>query len=142
MRRHQRLLIAPSTVGPHAGWGLFTKYALQKGDFIHEYVGELIDEHEAERRGHLYDKHGCTYLFEQSIDYTVDGMDKANKVRFANHSDKPNVEAKKLFVNGDVRIGYFAKFDIKAQAEVRKNMLFWILVRSELLRVSYIAVPL
>ena len=118
MRRHARLLIAPSTVGPHAGWGLFTKYALKKGDFIHEYLGELIEADEADRRGHLYDKHGCSYLFEQSEEFLIDGMDKANKVRFANHRDNPNLEVKKIFVNGDVRIGYFAKYNIKAQSEV------------------------
>ena len=121
MRRHARLLIAPSTVGPHAGWGLFTKYALKKGDYIHEYLGELIESDEADRRGHLYDKHGCSYLFEQSREYLIDGMDKANKVRFANHRDNPNLEVKKMFVNGDVRIGYFAKYNIKAQSEVRSH---------------------
>ena len=122
MRRHRRLLVGKSTI-PNAGWGLFTKHALRKGDFIHEYMGELVSSDEAERRGLLYDKHGCTYLFEQSADYVIDGMDKANKVRFANHSVAPNVEARKMFVNGDVRIGYFAYQNIKAQAEVSEMIL-------------------
>jgi len=117
MRRHRRLLVGISTI-PNAGWGLFTMHPLTKGDFIHEYMGELITEHEADRRGNLYDKNGCTYLFEQSDEFVVDGMNKANKVRFANHSSEPNVEARKMFVNGDIRIGYFANWNIPAQAEV------------------------
>ena len=47
--------MAESTI-KGAGWGLFTKYALQKGDFVHEYVGEIITQEEAERRGVIYDK--------------------------------------------------------------------------------------
>lgn len=33
MRRHTHLLVAKSKV---AGWGLFTKYPLNKGDYVHE----------------------------------------------------------------------------------------------------------
>lgn len=43
MRRHCHLLIAESTI-KEAGWGLFTKHRLNKGDFIHEYVGEIISQ--------------------------------------------------------------------------------------------------
>ena len=55
MKRNAHLLVAESTING-AGWGLFTKYALQKGDFVHEYVGEIITQEEAERRGVIYDK--------------------------------------------------------------------------------------
>jgi len=55
MKRHAHLLVAESTV-KGAGWGLFTKYMLRKGDFVHEYVGEIITQEEAERRGVIYDK--------------------------------------------------------------------------------------
>jgi len=55
MGRHCHLLIAESSI-KEAGWGLFTKHALKKGDFVHEYVGEVISQEEAERRGVIYDK--------------------------------------------------------------------------------------
>lgn len=55
MRRDARTLIAESNI-KQAGWGLFTKHSLKKGDFVHEYVGEIISQEEAERRGVIYDK--------------------------------------------------------------------------------------
>ena len=55
MRRHAHTLIAESKI-KEAGWGLFTKNALKKGDFVIEYVGEQISQEEAERRGVIYDK--------------------------------------------------------------------------------------
>ena len=55
MRRQARTLIAESSVKA-AGWGLFTKHALKRGEFVIEYVGEQISQEEAERRGVIYDK--------------------------------------------------------------------------------------
>lgn len=117
MRRHSHVLLGKSTV-EEAGWGLFTKHALKKGDFIHEYVGEVISQEEAERRGVLYDKMNLSYLFNLSSDLVVDATRKGNKTRFVNHSDKPNCETKMTWVNGDIRIGLFACCDIDPQTEV------------------------
>ena len=49
MGRHRRLLLAPSSI-PEAGWGLFTKDAIPKGGFIHEYQGECISQEEVRAR--------------------------------------------------------------------------------------------
>mmetsp|Transcript_9861 Transcript_9861/g.22066 ORF Transcript_9861/g.22066 Transcript_9861/m.22066 type:complete len:849 (-) Transcript_9861:157-2703(-) len=117
MRRHAHLLVAESTV-PDAGWGLFTKHALKKGDFVHEYVGEVISQEEAERRGRIYDKLNRSYLFNMSSDYVVDASRKGNKTKYANHSSKPNCYTKTVMVNGDSRIGLFAKCDVEAQSEL------------------------
>lgn len=119
MRRHARLLLAESSI-KGAGWGLYTKHALKKGDFVHEYVGEVISQEEAERRGIIYNKLNMSYLFNLSSDFTVDATRKGNKTRYANHSSSaPNCEAKMIQVNGDMRIGLFAKIDIDPQSEVR-----------------------
>lgn len=118
MRRHGQLLLAKSGI-EDAGWGLFTKHALKKGEFVHEYVGEVISQEEAERRGMIYDKMNRSYLFNLSSDLVVDASRKGNKTRFANHSDKPNCEIKMTWVNGDIHIGLFACCDIEPQTEVR-----------------------
>jgi histone-lysine N-methyltransferase EZH2 len=102
-----------------AGWGVYTKHALKRGDYIHEYLGELISQEEAERRGVIYDKMNMSYLFNLSSDLCVDASRKGNKTRFMNHSSKPNVEVKMIWVNGDIRIAFFAGCDIDAQTEVR-----------------------
>ena len=39
-------------------------------------------------------------------------------MRFANHSSKPNCVTKMMTVNGDMRVGLFAKEDIEAYSEV------------------------
>lgn len=39
MRRHCHVLLAKSSI-EDAGWGLFTKHALVRGSFIHEYIGQ------------------------------------------------------------------------------------------------------
>lgn len=55
MGRRAHTLVAESTI-KEAGWGLFNKHELKKGDFVIEYVGERISQEEAERRGVVYDK--------------------------------------------------------------------------------------
>ena len=88
--RRNRQVIGGQVHFEAAGWGLYTKHALKKGDYIHEYLGELISQEEAERRGVIYDKMNMSYLFNLSSDLCVDASRKGNKMRFMNHSSKPN----------------------------------------------------
>ena len=100
-----------------AGYGAFLGSSIaQPGDLIAEYKGEIISEEEADRRGRLYDKQACSYLFNLDNDRCVDARQYGGKIRsvfllflldyyhfisrFANHSSKPNCVPKIKLVNG------------------------------------------
>ncbi|XP_067008061.2 histone-lysine N-methyltransferase NSD2 [Anabrus simplex] len=105
------------------GWGLKTLADIKKGDFVIEYVGELIDEAEYRRR--LERKHQEKdenyYFLTIDKDRMLDAGPKGNIARFMNHSCQPNCETQKWTVNGDTRVGLFALSDIPEGTELTFN---------------------
>lgn len=78
------------------GWGVKALRKIYKGEFVCEYVGEIITHDEAEKRGKLYDARGRTYLFDLDFNssdnpYTVDAALYGNVSHFINHSCEPNL---------------------------------------------------
>lgn len=115
--QHKCLLIGQS--GIH-GWGIFLKDGAKRNDLISEYRGEklLVNGIEAKRRYEMYEENVCNYMFDLNDKFCVDGTSMSNKIRFANHSDKPNCYAIPLMVNGEHRIGIYAKRNMVAGEEV------------------------
>uniref|UniRef100_A0AAY4AHW2 Histone-lysine N-methyltransferase NSD3 n=1 Tax=Denticeps clupeoides TaxID=299321 RepID=A0AAY4AHW2_9TELE len=105
------------------GWGLKSKQDLKKGDFVIEYVGELIDSEECRQRiRHANENHVTNfYMLTLTKDRVIDAGPKGNLSRFMNHSCSPNCETQKWTVNGDVRIGLFTLCDIPADTELTFN---------------------
>lgn len=111
------------------GWGLVTKQYFSKGRFICEYIGEVINEHEADRRGIIYDQSKLSYLWTQGSDIqslpygTIDATRYGNIARFANHSCDPNCFAMEILIDSKInnlcpRIGIFAGRNIKPEEEI------------------------
>uniref|UniRef100_A0A3P8VN47 Histone-lysine N-methyltransferase NSD3 n=1 Tax=Cynoglossus semilaevis TaxID=244447 RepID=A0A3P8VN47_CYNSE len=105
------------------GWGLRTNQALRKGDFVIEYVGELIDAEECQQRIKHAHEHRVSdfYMLTLTKDRVIDAGPKGNSARFMNHSCSPNCETQKWTVSGDVHIGLFALCDIEAGTELTFN---------------------
>ena len=49
---------------PEKGWGVMTLNFIPKNSFIVEYIGEVITEEEAEKRGMDYDANNLSFLFD------------------------------------------------------------------------------
>lgn len=107
--------MAPSSVH---GYGCFIKEQCEKDKLIAEYRGEVISQEEGNRRGLLYDKLKSVYLFQLNDDFLVDSIRFGTKVRFMNHSNDPNCYTKVMMVNGDHRVGVYAKRKIEKGEEL------------------------
>nr|GEU29092.1 histone-lysine N-methyltransferase ASHR3 [Tanacetum cinerariifolium] len=98
------------------GWGVEAAESIKKGEFIVEYVGEVISDTLCEQR--LWDmKHKGIknfYMCEIRKDFTIDATFKGNASRFLNHSCGPNCNLEKWHVDGETRVGVFAARSIEA----------------------------
>lgn len=105
------------------GWGLRAMRDLRKGEFVIEYVGEMIDETEYRKRLENKHKEKDENYYFLTIDNQrmLDAGPKGNVARFMNHSCHPNCETQKWTVNGDTRVGLFALQDIPMGHELTFN---------------------
>uniref|UniRef100_A0A3Q2PYT5 Nuclear receptor binding SET domain protein 1b n=1 Tax=Fundulus heteroclitus TaxID=8078 RepID=A0A3Q2PYT5_FUNHE len=105
------------------GWGLRCVHDIKKGQFVTEYVGEVIGEEECRSRiRHAQENDICNfYMLTLDKDRIIDAGPKGNEARFMNHSCQPNCETQKWTVSGDTRVGLFALVDITAGTELTFN---------------------
>ncbi|XP_026402221.1 histone-lysine N-methyltransferase ASHR3-like [Papaver somniferum] len=92
------------------GWGVEAAESLKRGDFVIEYIGEVINDALCEQR--LWDIRfrgdENFYMCEIRKDFTIDATFKGNVSRFLNHSCDPNCKLEKWQVDGETRVGVFA----------------------------------
>lgn len=108
------------------GWGVRTRRAIKKGTFVIQYVGEVISNEEAEKRGRQYNLTGRTYLFDLDYNetdgqcpYTVDAAVYGNVSHFINHSCDPNLAVYAIWINClDPNLPNLALFAIK---DIKQN---------------------
>ncbi|GFS79563.1 histone-lysine N-methyltransferase NSD2 [Nephila pilipes] len=102
----------------NCGWGLKTLQDVKKGDFVIEYVGEIITHEEYRKRSNEKGESSNYYFLYLDSRRMIDAGPMGNYSRFINHSCGPNCEMIKWSVNGDARIGIFALRDIHAEEEL------------------------
>jgi SET domain-containing protein len=71
------------------GLGLFATEEISKGQFIVDYRGRKLTTEQAEK----LEARGAKYLYEINSRWTLDGANRRNVGRYANHSCRPNAES-------------------------------------------------
>lgn len=109
------------------GWGVRAMRKIHCGEYVCEYVGEIITHEEAEIRGRAYDQEGRTYLFDLDYNskdnpYTVDAAKFGNVSHFINHSCDPNLGVYAVWINNSdpnlPKLALFALREIERDEEV------------------------
>ncbi|KAH0971318.1 hypothetical protein GBA52_023474 [Prunus armeniaca] len=117
------------------GWAVRAGEAILRGTFVCEYIGEVLDELEANDRRNRYGKDGCGYLYEVDahindmsrlvegqVNYVIDSTNYGNVSRFINHSCSPNLVNHQVLVESmdsqRAHIGLYANRDIALGEEL------------------------
>lgn len=107
------------------GWGIRTTEAIKAGQFILEYIGEVVSEKEFKQRmTERYKNDQNHYCLNLDSGTVIDGYRMGNEGRFVNHSCEPNCEMQKWSVNGLYRIALFSKRDIMPYEELSYDYNF------------------
>ena len=102
------------------GRGVFASRQIRKGTRIIQYIGELIDKEESNRRGlELFEESQKTggasvYIFDLNEEWDLDGNKEYNNARLINHSCEPNAE----MVNEDDELWLYALREIRKGEEI------------------------
>ncbi|KAI5957923.1 SET2 [Candida margitis] len=102
------------------GYGLKANAAISEGQFIYEYIGEVIDEGSFRKRMVEYDVKNYKHFYFMMLkpDAFIDATEKGSLARFVNHSCNPNAFVDKWVVGDKLRMGIFAKRRIAKGEEI------------------------
>ena len=102
-----------------------TNAPIKSSEFILEYVGEVVSDHEfKERMATRYINDTHHYCLHLDGGLVIDGHRMGGDGRFVNHSCQPNCEMQKWSVNGQFRMALFALRDIESGEELTYDYNF------------------
>ncbi|KAL1701032.1 hypothetical protein EV121DRAFT_282934 [Schizophyllum commune] len=124
-QRFQRKEYAPIEIvkTEKKGFGLRAEQDIQRDAFIYEYVGDVVNSPSFKKRMRDYAKEGIQHFYFMMLqkDEFIDATKSGGIGRFANHSCSPNCYVAKWTVGDRVRMGIFAKRNIKKHEELTFN---------------------
>ncbi|XP_049540907.1 histone-lysine N-methyltransferase PR-Set7 [Anopheles darlingi] len=106
------------------GRGIVTTRTFSKGEFVVEYIGDLITVAEAKQREQKYaedDNTGCYmyYFKHKNIQHCIDATAESGKLgRLVNHSRNGNLVTKTVLLNNRPHLVLIAKDDIEKGVEI------------------------
>ncbi|CAH2067713.1 unnamed protein product [Thlaspi arvense] len=102
------------------GYGLRLLEDVREGQFLIEYVGEVLDMQSYEARQKDYASMGQKHFYFMTLNgnEVIDAGAKGNLGRFINHSCEPNCRTEKWMVNGEICVGIFSMQDLKKGQEL------------------------
>ena len=80
----------------------------------------MLDTKQFRKRARQYAREEVTHFYFMALskELVVDATGKGNISRFINHSCDPNSETQKWTVNGELRVGFFTKRDVRVGEEL------------------------
>ena len=107
------------------GRGLFVMEDAMEGEFLIEYVGEMITHRVADEREKRYQARGIgCYMFSLSKEFVIDATMQGNHSRFINHSCEPNCDTQIEVIDGTPRIVITAKHALRQGEELTYDYHF------------------
>jgi len=117
IRSHSVADVSIRWIDETLGYGLFAEQNMEAGEFIGEYAGVV-------RRRSLFFRNYNEYCFSYPTSdvnfkkHIIDARNQGNELRYANHSDEPNCEARCVLLDGILYIIVRAARDIAADAQI------------------------
>jgi len=114
-------------ISKNKGFGVFALEEIKKGEFICEYVGEIIDKisaYEKIEKNRLRKKNNYVLQIREIyknmvVNTFIDAEEKGNLSRFINHSCEPNLYFDLVRVNYFIpQVAFYAKKNIKIGEEI------------------------
>lgn len=128
--RQKQVVLGRSSI--HS-YGLFAGEDIEPGEFVIEYVGEVIRHAlanirerrlEEELRAAGSTEMASSYFFRLDLTFVVDATKIGNLARFVNHSCEPNCTAKVVQVEGAPHIVFYARKAIRRGDEITYDYKF------------------